>query len=277
MKLILRNIFVGIIFLTVSCNTVKYTVKKNYRQLSSAEKALVDSMLSYALDHEALYTLLDTIKPISSVKFLHYPIANYHGVKGKTDVVKETKLLLPAESYQKICSLLSNKYFQFVVSPFQRIDSLNRNIEIYITRKSSFSKKINEHQSFFGQWGFTASSNPATVLSVIEYENKYDRYRGYGYLFGYPKHAVDFFTEAASAEDSTKQFVKRNFFAIPVYAAEKGHFTYAVPKDYEISITDSAIYKNAIATLNNYKKARNKFIKNGNFSAFKLWMKKFNK
>jgi len=204
MKTIVKYIIAVNIFFVASCNTVKYTAKKNYRLLSPTERAMADSLLAYALDHEALYTLLDTIKPISSVKFLHYPIANYNGVKGKADVVNDATLLHPIESYQKVCSLLSNKNFQFVVSPFERIDSLNRNIEIYIIRKSSFSKKIYEYQSFFGQWGFTASADPSTVLSVIEYENKYDRYRGYGYLFGYPKYAVDFLQKLPELKTAPK-------------------------------------------------------------------------
>ena len=275
--MMIKYIIGVIIFFATSCNTIKYAAKKNYKQLTSTEKALADSMLAYALDHEALYTLLDTLKPISSVKFLNYPLANYAGQEGDDSVVSDVDLLQPIESYQKICSLLSNKKFQFVVSPFQRIDSINRNIEIYIVHKTSFSKKIKEYQSFFGQWGFTSSVNPATVLSVIEYENKYNRYRGYGYLFGYPKHAVDFFTEAAIIEDSTNQFVKRNFFAIPVYASNSGYFTYALPKDYITSNTDSAIYKTGMTTLEKYKKIRNKFVTNGNFSAFKLWMKQIDK
>ena len=81
----------------------------------------------------------------------------------------------------------------------------------------------------FGQWGFTANANSATVLSVVEYENKNDRYRAYGYLFGYPEHAVDFFVEASITEEETGEFVKRNFFTIPVEAGNSGDFTYAVP------------------------------------------------
>ena len=68
-------------------------------------------------------------------------------------------------------------------------------------------------------------------------------------------------------------FVKRDFFAIPVFAGETGHFTYAIPKGYLPSSIDSSIYNKAIPTLNKYKRARIMYTKNGQTKAFKLFKK----
>ena len=130
---------------------------------------------------------------------------------------------------------------------------------------------ITTHTDFFGKWGITATANPATVLAITEYEHKYDRWRSYGYLFGYPDYAVDFFVDAGKSQDSTKEFVKRDFFAIPVYAGDKGHFTYAIPKGYQTNETDSLIYNKAFQTLLNYKKTRSAYYSETRRSPIKLW------
>jgi hypothetical protein len=94
-------------------------------------------------------------------------------------------------------------------------------------------------------------------------------------LFGYPAHAVDFFVEASKTQfaDISKKLVPRNFFEIPVFAGEKGHFTYAIPKSYIPTNIDSSIYKNAINTLNKYKKTRSQCLTKNGLKANELWEK----
>jgi hypothetical protein len=238
------------------------------------QQALADTLLAYALDHEALYTLADTLKPVSSVKFLRYSIAKdstQHD--GDITIATRDSLLKKIRDYQQVCHMLSEGDWQFVLTPFNRTEKNIRNMEIYVVRKSVFAKKIRQHQHFFGQWGFTPNASPAVVLSVIEYETKLDRNRAFGYLFGYPPHAVDFFVEAAKVQnaDTSKPLVKRDFFSIPVFAKATGYFTYAVPKGYKATPVDSTIYKAATQTLQRYKVARAKFSQTKNVDALKLW------
>jgi hypothetical protein len=246
------------------------------RQLANEpfQQALADTLLAYALDHEALYTLADTLKPVSSVKFLRYTIAKdstQHD--GDITIATRDSLLKKIRGYQQVCHTLSEGDWQFVLTPFNRTEKNIRNMEIYVVRKSVFAKKIRQHQYFFGQWGFTPNASPAVVLSVIEYETKLDRNRAFGYLFGYPPHAVDFFVEAAKVQnaDTSKPLVKRDFFSIPVFAKATGYFTYAVPKGYKATPVDSTIYKAATQTLQRYKVARAKFSQTKNVDALKLW------
>ena len=111
------------------------------------------------------------------------------------------------------------------------------------------------------------------VLSITENGHQYDRWRSYGYLFGYPDYAVDFFVEAGKSEDSTKQFVKRDFFAIPVYARETGYFTYAIPKGHQPGESDELIRDKARHTLAKYKVQRQKFARDSGFKSMKMWWK----
>jgi len=261
-------------FVLASCGT-QLSFKKAI-QNKNFDHALTDSMLSYALDHEALYSLIDTLKPISSVKLLRYAIAKDSTMKdGDELVVSQDSLLNKIEAYQKICAAISNGDWQFIVVPFQRTDKKIRNIEIYVVRKSKFENVLKMYSSFFGQWGFTEKSNPAVVLTTIEYETRLDRNRAYGYLFGYPSYAVDFFVESTKIQeaDINKKLVPRDFFAIPVFAGNKGYFTYAMPKGYQPTRTDSTIYNKAMITLEKYKALREKYNTPQGLKAMNLWMK----
>lgn len=137
--------------------------------------------------------------------------------------------------------------------------------------RSSRRVVIVRDQAFWAQWGFVPNTNPAVILTANEFEERLDRYRGYGYLFGYPEHAITFFVEAARTEDSTKQFVERDFFQIPVFSSQTGHFTYAIPKGYTPTEVDSALYRRATATLQRYKAVRPHFIsQDGRLNASEL-------
>ena len=268
------NILMLIFVFFVACSVPKSGSKNN--SFYEYNTSLADSVLAYALDNEALYTLADTLKPLSSVKFLRFAVAkDSTQLDGDIDIVKNDSFIHKIEAYQKVCNALSKNDWLFVLVPFQRTEKNVRNMEIYVIRKSVFARKMQQFQSFFGQWGFTPSTNPSVVLSVIEYEPKWDRNRAYGYLFGYPAHAVDFFVEASKTQfaDISKKLVPRNFFEIPVFAGEKGHFTYAIPKSYIPTNIDSSIYTNAINTLNKYKNTRSQYLTKNGLKAYDLWEK----
>lgn len=238
------------------------------------DRSLADSMLAYALDHEGLYSLLDTIKPISSLTFFSYAVAKDSSHSAMDYNIATNKPALDSILlYQRICNQLSNEKVKLVLVPFEQPHKGKRNMEIYAVNIQKFKSKIREYASFFGQFGITPESDPAQVITVIEYEKKYDRWRGYGYLFGYPSYAVDFFVSAGRQQDSTGQFVKRDFFQVPVYAGAQGYFTYAMPKDYKPGVMDSLLYNNAVDVLSRYKILRNKYADEKGLKAVKLWRK----
>ncbi|WP_126973408.1 hypothetical protein [Gynurincola endophyticus] len=256
-------ISVSVICFLTACVTPKQQLKKSYSRLSKEERVLADSVILYALDHEALYTLADTLKPMSSVRFYQLPLAG-----NKTDDKINTFYQL-----QKVSNALSRADFEFVFNPYKYSDTIHKNMEMYVFRKSRLKNMITQQQAFYLPLGINPDALPATVLAITEYGNKYERWQSYGYLFGYPDHAVDFFVQAGKQQDTTTEFVERSFFAIPVQAGETGYFTYAIPKGAVPSQQDSTIYLNAQQTLHKYKELRSKVLIKKNRSPFKLWMK----
>lgn len=252
--------------LLAGCHTTKVALRKAYRRLPPTERQMADSLLLTALDNEALYTLLDTLKPMSSVQFYQLPLQSPR-MQERDSAREKTKQL------QRIVNTLSVGDYQFLLQPFDRTDSIYRNIEIYAVRKSALEKRISRQFGFYSKWGITPDAHPATILAVTEYENKYDRWRSYGYLFGYPEYAVDFFVQAGMRQDSTGDFVQRDFFQIPVYSAPTGHFTYAIPKGHQPSSIDSSLHTQANRTLIKYRALRQKYSKAQGIQSVRLWIK----
>jgi hypothetical protein len=131
---------------------------------------------------------------------------------------------------------------------------------MYVISRKSFEKKLAEYPAFFGQFGITQSSQPAMVITHMENGDTYNRWRGYGYLFGYPGYAVDFFVQAGEKQKETGKFVERRFFHIPVFAGNEGYFTYAFPMDQVSGSIDSSIYRSGYLTLKKYSTKRKKWV-----------------
>lgn len=244
-----------------ACYSPHRSIVKSYKALSIEERSLADTFLLKALDREGLYSIMSPIKPMSSVHFVKFIPDSALTERYKSEV----------KLYQRFAQLFSVGNIQFVYNPFARMDSANRNAEIYVLNKKRWNELMIKQQTFFSKWGFNEQVNPATVLAVTEYEKSYNRWRSYGYLFGYPSHAVDFFVEAGKQQDSTGKFVTRDFFHIPVYVRTNGHFTYAVPKGYQPSIEDSTLYKRSYEVLQRYKLLRNKYSTKTGVKAVKLY------
>lgn len=249
-----------------------------YESLSQQEQMMADTLLRYALDHEALYSLLGDIKPVSNV---FYVLANPIGKDttmsdGDAEVVKIgvdsiQRTLRTLEAWNNVTDALSFGDYQFLIVPFRQVRDGQRNFQLVVCRTDLIDSLLLLHAPFFAQWGFVPGTNPGVLLTTTEFEYKNDRYRAYGYLFGYPRHAVDFFVSASQEEEKTDQFVERNFFQIPVFAKNSGYFTYAVPDDYQPDGRDSTIYYRAVEVLEDYKALRPDYInKDGQLDAVSL-------
>lgn len=257
-----RYVIIAVLLLVGACKSLEISNPTNEVKLSNEEKRLADSVLTLALDNEALYTIVEPIKPISTVMNFSMPIARPDSVPIGVREASAPSLadLQRLQQLQTVLNRLQIGDVQFLLIPFKRADKGKRYFEVVAVNTALLQKVIARDQTFWAQWGFVPNANPAVVLTTIEFEERLDRYRGYGYLFGYPEHAITFFVEAARSEESNKQFVKRDFFQIPVFSSETGHFTYAIPKGYRPTEIDSALYRKATATLQRYKATRPKFI-----------------
>lgn len=245
----------------------------HYESLTAAERKKADSLLTLALNQEALYTLMARLKPVSSIGYsFRYFLAkdsihhdgDKHIINPDTDSVRT--MISDLTQWNRIIRALSFGDLRFVLIPYKQTYKGERGMELLVCRQSMIDSLITVHQDFFGQWGFAPGVDPHTLMTTIEFESKYDRFRAYGYLFGYPEYAVDFFVDADKEYARTNQFVKRDFFHIPTVARPSGHFTYAMPKGHQPTAVDSAIYHKGVRVLNHYKKTRHTFTQKDTFS-----------
>jgi hypothetical protein len=258
----------------------------NYETLSAEEQAQADTLLAQALDHEALYSLMGNLKPMSSIGFsLSYPLGKDSTQQDGQQAIVATQVdsiqmaLAELKSWNRILDALSFDNYQFILVPFKQVWKGKRNLQILLCRTDLLDSLLVAQAPFFAQWGFVPGTAPEVLLTAIEFEERNDRYRAYGYLFGYPQHAVDFFVEASREEQKTGEFVKRSFFHIPVHARERGHFTYALPKNLQPLSQDSTTYYQAVDILERYRQIRPQFTNTqGELSAVALyrqwWLRK---
>jgi hypothetical protein len=268
-----------LLLIGIACTPLKHTAiqerpvyLRGYDQLSATDRVLADSMLALALDQEAIYTILGRIKPVSSIGFsFKYPLARDSSqVAGTHEVVdlqpdSIRQFLDEIEQWHRITNRLSSEELVFMLLPFRKTYGEDRYLQLLVCRPDLMDSTIAAHQSFFAQWGFTPETDPRTLITALEFEEMADRYRAYGYLFGYPKYAVDFFVEAHQHQEQGGEFVKRDFFHIPVFEREQGRFTYAIPKGHQPDQIDSLIYSRSLQILNKYKTNRECYVKENKF------------
>ena len=252
-------ILVAILF---SCGTRKsYTpIADNYSYF------LIDSILQYGLDHEAVYTLLGNVKPMSSLVTFSFPIANKDtSLTTSGNILTRDKhgvYLDRVRTIQKAINQIQIPDVKVVNIPYRAPGAnTSRMMQLSVLRISALDSLLKAKENFFGQFGLVPGTDPNVVVSTIENCNSYDRWRGYGYLFGYPDYTVDFFVEASRIDEQEGRFVERNFFQIPVYSRNEGYFVYAYPKDVKpTAAVDSALYYRANDLLTKYKKVRSGYL-----------------
>lgn len=243
-----------------SCTTIARTSHNQYNV-----ERLRDSILQVGLDGEALYTILGNIKPMSSVVAFNFPIGNSDSTRRLEESIlvhdNQLRYLDTISQLQQAINSIDIPGLRFIMVPYKTAYSAGRVIQLTVVRTAALDSVLRAKKSFFGQYGFVPGTDPAVLLTVNEYEKRYERLRGYGYLFGYPDYAVDFFVRAFQQSDSTGKHVERNFFQIPTFARATGSFVYAYPKSHVTSAIDSTIYRNAERVLNHYKSIRGRYLK----------------
>lgn len=267
-----RNIL-PLLFVLLALLTSCASKKLSYRKLSSNDKSLADTLIKQALENEGLFTVTSRLKPISSVQSLYLQISTGDSTKAGTRNITDTSSadFQKLKRFQKVVNTLQFGDLSFMMSPYNLHDAGRRVLQITIHRQSLMDSLILANQSFYGQFGIVPGINPQLVVNTTEYEEKYNRLRSYGYLFGYPEHAVAFFLDAAISENRKGKRLNRDFFQIPVYSSATGHFVYAIPKGEQPGHIDSAIYKRATYHLTLYKAERQRFTrKDGSVNYYKL-------
>ncbi|RAV28970.1 hypothetical protein [Sinomicrobium soli] len=220
----------------------------------SAQQASRNTVLSYAdslakrvLEYEGLHTVYSGLKPISTVKHVEFAIDSVTAEFTAPEKVKEE-----LEFIRKSLELLENDNIGYILLPFKSVYGNTRTYEILVYNRKSVAELIKGKSGFFLKRGITPSVSPEILLTLYEFEDKTDRFRAYGYLFGYPDHAVDFFVEASKTNVEKGEFVERDFYQLPVASGEDGRFVYAVPKGHIPNDIDLEIKEKAAENVEEY-------------------------
>lgn len=232
--------------------------------LPPEDRAYADSLLAYALDHEGLYTIAAPIKPMSSVASLDLPVARPdtlpEGVRGQVPPGSGLHLARAAR-FHRVAATMRCGSVEAIVVPYRKPYEGERILQMSVVDRDRLDILLARDAAFWGQWGLTPGADPHLVATIVENETATNRWRGYGYLFGYPEYAVTFFTEAGRHQEETGDFVERDFFHIPVHGRPTGHFTYAIPRDHTPTEVDSVVYREAAEVLQRYRAVRPDFLR----------------
>jgi hypothetical protein len=204
---------------------------------------LADELVLAMLDHEALYTLVGGLKPMST------------GI-WRAGIDLRDPDLSEVERVRDALRTLRNETFYADVMAYAQTYDGTRYVDAWIVHRESLAAMIDRYSAFWAPFGISASTHPAAVVAIVDRMPRLDRFRGYGYLFGYPRHAVDFFVAAAASEDETGTFVEREFLNIPTFSADTGQFVYAVPVGHEPTPADQRLTAGAAEILADYRERR---------------------
>ena len=208
------------------------------------------TLLLEATDHEALYTLAGGLKPMSTGIWRGSFLVNEPDLD---DVRRARASLAP----------LRNDLWYADVQVFNNIHDGERSAHAFVVHRAALARMIERFESFWSPWGITPCTHPSEIVAVVDRMPKADRWRGYGYLFGYPADAVDFFVEAGLAAEDGREIgggTDRRFIQIPTYAEDTGRFTYAAPLDHLRTAADEALASEASRILAAYTVRRSRLI-----------------
>jgi hypothetical protein len=149
-----------------------------------------EALLLKALDSEALYTIIGGLKPMSS------GIASFKFSVEKPDLaqIEETRRLLSV--WRCGNELFADVQHFAAIYDDEKTREKFRFADAIVFNLPALDGKIGEYAEFFAPYGITPNAHPMEVLTTIEYSQPNIRWRGYGYLFGFPLYAVDFFVTA---------------------------------------------------------------------------------
>lgn len=203
------------------------------------------------MDGEALYTIIGGLKPMSS---------GWYSTSLNVSNPKWSEL----EDVRQITrAFRSGDELSAGVMPFWRVYEEERYLDGYFFHSRSFAEAVRRRSGFFAFYGITPSMSPLSALMAFEVDQTSRRSRAYGWLFGYPDHAVDFFAESEESQRLGGPFVERDFLSIPVYESPTNRFVYAIPKGSEVRAEDRELKEKAEQILAYYKKLRPLYIGDG--------------
>jgi hypothetical protein len=233
-------------------------------KLPADMRARSEALLLKAMDSEALYTIIGGLKPMSS----GFASFKFSVDKPNLAQIEETRRML---SVWRCGDMLYADVQHFAaVYDDENTKEKIRFAEAVIFNRPALAGRIGQYPDFFAPFGITPSAHPMEVLMTIEHSQQSKRWRGLGYLFGFPLYAVDFFVASGEEEQRTGKFVERDFYSIPTFVAAERQFVWAVPKGHEEREEDRAIKSRGALILAEYQKRRTRYIGPGKRGVIKM-------
>ncbi len=243
--------------------------------LPANARLVAERVLLEAGDGEALYTLAGGLKPLSSGRAISYQIAPS----------LQTTMLDSLEQLRRATAALTCGDIGALVHVFTATQSradgrTTRAAEVIVFHRASVAKTVSRHAAFFGTLGITPSADVREVLAAVENAPRAARWRGYGLLFGYPEHAVDFFVRAGIESDSTGTLVPRDFRRMETFRKfpdgdgqppTLSSFVYAVPKGAGENVHDRLLREAAGPVYARYLRERARYVGPDSSGAISLW------
>lgn len=228
--------------------------------LSAEDRRWADQLLLTAADGEALYTMAGGLKPTSSdggtLQLRVFPTVDAAALDS-LDRLRRIAAVLHCGAVEATVALFAQ--------PYARGTDSIRIADLVFVHREAVRRAVARQREFFATLGITPATPATQVVAAVESAPRAPRWRGYGYLFGYPDDAVDFFVRAGIHGDSTRTLVPRDFRRITTwrkYPAVRGGpptesaFVYAVPKGAPMSAGDSALAQAAAPIFAEYAAAR---------------------
>ncbi len=267
----MRLTFTILLLFLFSCQTKEGTILSDtyprtldvscfdFSGLEQEDIRLADSILYVGLQNEALHTLISGLKPMSDV--MAFP---FH--KDEPDTVHSDMIIMGSERFMETFAQLNRITDAFQCDdlraglfPFRNVFNGKRHVQLRVFRADAVDRILDENPDFWLKWAFMPGANAEIIIQTIEFESMLDRFRGYGYLYGYPSHAVDFFAASAAHHDETGEFVERDFLSMPVVSGQSGRFVYAVEKGHTRSEADRQIYDAAAENVRHFNELSSSF------------------
>jgi hypothetical protein len=240
-----------------------------------AVTALADRLLLDAGDGEALYTLANGLKPLSSGRAVSVRVA-----PTLDQVALDSLELMRRATAVLTCGEIGAFVHAFTATSATAGGETRRSAEVVVYHRARVADVVRTNAAFFATLAITPAADVREVLAAVENAPRADRWRGYGLLFGYPDDAVDFFVRAGVEGDSTRTIVPRDFRRIETFrkfpAARDepptmSSFVYAVPKGAPESAADRALRDAAAPIYARYARERARLVVGDSAGALALW------
>lgn len=216
--------------------------------LPAALRPRAEEVLLKLLDSEGLYTVVGGMKPMSSGFVSLY----FSSEKPDTARLEELRQVLGV--------LHCGERLRCDLLVFHTPNGGKRFAEAVAFYRPAVEQLTRTYPEFFAPLGLTPSAAPLEFALTVENLDGANRNRGLGYLYGYPKPAVEFFVAGQEAYAKTKQITPRDFRQIPTFGRETGSFVYAVPKGAPETDEDRQLKAKAARILAEYQKRRERFV-----------------